>query len=245
MLFASIAISAVLTGIFAHRMLRIAKAWRSAASGARLHLRFVTLFALAALAPAIIVAAFLGFTFSQGVDRWFSQRVESTIENAADVGRAYVDLASGGLSSEVEAMGVDLNAARQGLVDEPQRYLAFLNAQTERRALSAAYVVDSAGRVLARSEMPGAGPYRPPSRNAYVTANANQVSVRFDEPTNSVRALYRLNAYQDAYLLVARPVAPWRIIATPANNRARCAVYLGWPTFRRRCWCCWPPVGWV
>lgn len=208
MLFASIAISAVLTGIFAHRMLRIAKAWRSAASGARLHLRFVTLFALAALAPAIIVAAFLGFTFSQGVDRWFSQRVESTIENAADVGRAYVDLASGGLSSEVEAMGVDLNAARQGLVDEPQRYLAFLNAQTERRALSAAYVVDSAGRVLARSEMPGAGPYRPPSRNAYVTANANQVSVRFDEPTNSVRALYRLNAYQDAYLLVARPVAP-------------------------------------
>src|SRR5690606_1864650 len=78
MLFASIAISAVLTGIFAHRMLRIAKAWRSAASGARLHLRFVTLFALAALAPAIIVAAFLGFTFSQGVDRWFSQRVEST-----------------------------------------------------------------------------------------------------------------------------------------------------------------------
>jgi two-component system nitrogen regulation sensor histidine kinase NtrY len=208
MLFASIAISAVLTGLFTHRMLRIAKAWRSAASGARLHLRFVTLFALAALAPAIIVAAFLGFTFSQGVDRWFSQRVESTIENAADVGRAYVDLASGGLSGEVEAMSVDLNAARQGLLTEPQRYLAFLDAQTERRALSAAYVLDSAGRVLARSEMPGAGAYTTPSPNAYVAANAGEVSVRFDEPTNSVRALHRLNEYQDAYLLVTRPVAP-------------------------------------
>ncbi|WP_135210138.1 sensor histidine kinase NtrY-like [Vitreimonas flagellata] len=208
MLFASIAISVVLTGIFAHRMLRIAKAWRSAATGARLHLRFVTLFALAALAPAIIVAAFLGFTFSQGVDRWFSQRVESTIENAADVGRAYVDLASGGLSNEVEAMSVDLNAARQGLLTEPQRYLAFLDAQTERRALSAAYVVDSAGRILARSEMPGGGAYSAPSANAYVAANAGEVSVRFDEPTNSVRALNRLSEYQDAYLLVTRPVAP-------------------------------------
>ncbi|HVK81804.1 MAG TPA: HAMP domain-containing protein, partial [Verrucomicrobiae bacterium] len=207
MLFVSIAISVVLSGIFAHRMLRIAKAWRSAASGARLHLRFVTLFALAALAPAIIVAAFLGFTFSQGVDRWFSQRVESTIENAADVGRAYVDLASGGLSNEVEAMSVDLNLARQGLVEEPQRYLAFLSAQTERRALSAAYVVDGAGRVLAQSQMPGAGAYSAPSRTAYATANAGQVSVRFDEPTNSVRGLYRLSEYQDAYLLVTRPVA--------------------------------------
>ena len=85
--------------------MRVARAWRAAATGARLHVRFVTLFSLAALAPAIIVAAFLGFTFTQGVERWFSQRVESTIENAADVGRAYVDLASGDLGGEVAGDG--------------------------------------------------------------------------------------------------------------------------------------------
>ena len=105
LLIASLAISAALAAILLHRLMRVARAWRSAATGARLHVRFVTLFSLAALAPAIIVAAFLGFTFSQGVERWFSQRVESAIENAADVGRAYVDLASGGVSGEVDGHG--------------------------------------------------------------------------------------------------------------------------------------------
>src|SRR5262245_19886423 len=115
LLIASLIISAALAGILLHRLMRVARAWRSAATGARLHVRFVTLFSLAAHAPAIIVAAFLGFTFSQGVERWFSQRVESTIENAAAVGAAYVDLASGGLGGEVQAMAEDLNAARPAM----------------------------------------------------------------------------------------------------------------------------------
>ena len=118
LLIVSLLVSMGLAGILVHRLARIARAWRASATGARIHVRFVTLFSLAALAPAIVVAAFLGFTFSQGVERWFSQRVESAIESAADVGRAYVDLASGGLSGEVQAMAEDLNLARRGLIIE-------------------------------------------------------------------------------------------------------------------------------
>jgi two-component system nitrogen regulation sensor histidine kinase NtrY len=206
MLFSSIAISLGLLGIFAHRMLRIAKAWRSAATGARLHLRFVTLFGLAALAPAVIVAAFLGFTFSQGVDRWFSDRVESTIENAALVGRAYVDLASGGLSGEVEAMGVDLNLAAPGLVVDRDRYLEFLEAQAQRRALSAAYVIRSDGEVLAQTARPGEPAIATPARDAFVAANDGDVFVAFDDDHDRVVALYRLEDYPDGYLVVARDV---------------------------------------
>jgi len=204
----SLILSAGLAGIFLHRLLRVARAWREAASGARLHVRFVTLFALAALAPAVVVAAFLGFTFSQGVDRWFSQRVESTIENAADVGRAYVDLASGGIGGELEAMAEDLNLARRGLVDDPERYGAFLAAQAERRALSSAYVIDELGRVLARAEQEGAVAYAPPSRSAFDAADQGSVSVRFDQDSDSVLALYRLSAYDNAYVFVSRAIAP-------------------------------------
>ncbi len=206
MLFSSIAISAGLLGIFAHRMMRIAKAWRSAATGARLHLRFVTLFGLAALAPAIIVAAFLGFTFSQGVDRWFSDRVESTIENAALVGRAYVDLASGGLSGEVEAMGVDLNLAQPGLISDRARYLEFLEAQAQRRALSAAYVIDSRGTALAQTSQPREPIIQTPASDAFAAANEGDVFVAFDDMHDRVVALYRLEAYPDAYLIVSRDV---------------------------------------
>ena len=208
LLIASLGISAVLAGILLHRLMRVARAWRSAATGARLHVRFVTLFALAALAPALIVAAFLGFTFSQGVERWFSERVETTIENAANVGRAYVDQASGGLTGEVEAMAVDLNLAQRGLVDEPDVYLSFLAAQAERRALESAYVIDSLGRVLARAELEGADPYAPPSREAFLSANSGEVFVRFDQDHDRVLALHRLNAYDGAYVWVSRAVEP-------------------------------------
>jgi len=208
MLGASLVISLILAGIAAHRLLRVARAWRSAATGARMHVRFVTLFSRAALAPAIIVAAFLGFTFSQGVERWFSQRVESTIENAANVGRAYVDLASGDLSGEVLAMAEDLNLAVRGLTEDPERYRAFLRAQAQARLLSSAYVIDANGVVLARTEEPNSGAFESPSPEAYATANQGDVSVRFDQDDDRVVALFRLSAYDNAYLATTRAVEP-------------------------------------
>ncbi len=203
-LLVSLLISVGLVGVLAHRILRVAREWRSAASGARLHMRFATLFSLAALAPAVIVAGFLGVAFSQGVDRWFSKRVETSMENAAAVGRAYVDLASGGLSGDVEAMAVDLNAAERGLTEQRDLYLAFLSAQAERRRLQSAYVIDSRAQVLAG----GGASYAPPSPEAFAAASRSEVSIRFDEASDSVVALYRLSAYPDAFVLVSREIEP-------------------------------------
>lgn len=209
LLVASLVISAGLAGILVHRILRVARAWRAAATGARLHLRFVTLFSLAALAPAVIVAVFLGVTFTQGMERWFSQRVVSTIENAADVGRAYVDLASGGLGGEVQAMAEDLNNARGGLTTDPSRYAAFLQLQGERRELSSVYVIDDTGGVLAGGALvDNAVPYRTPSREAFTAADQGEVSVRFDQDNDRLLALYRLSAYNNAYVFVSKRIEP-------------------------------------
>jgi two-component system nitrogen regulation sensor histidine kinase NtrY len=208
MLAGSLTICAGLAGILAHRLVRIARAWRAEATGARLHLRFVTLFSLAALAPAVIVAAFLGFTFSQGLESWFSQRVENTIENAADVGRAYVNLASGDMGAEVQAMAEDLNLARRGIVDDPNRYGAFLIAQAQRRNFTSAYVIDRSGRLLARAQSDASSTYAPPTAQGFSAADQGSVSVRFDQQTDSLVALYRLSAYGNAYLRVSRRIEP-------------------------------------
>ncbi|MBP6689268.1 MAG: PAS domain-containing sensor histidine kinase [Hyphomonadaceae bacterium] len=209
LLIASLVISAGLAGILVHRILRVARAWRAEATGARLHLRFVTLFSLAALAPAIIVAVFLGVTFTQGMDRWFSQRVVNTIENAADVGAAYVDLASGGLGGDVQAMAEDLNNARGGLTTDPTRYAAFLQLQGERRELSSVYVIDGTGSVLAGGALvENAVPYRAPSQEAFSVANQGEVSVRFDQDNDRLLALYRLSAYNNSYVFVSKRIEP-------------------------------------
>lgn len=208
LLLASLAISAGLAGLLAHRIVRVARAWRASATGARLHVRFVTLFSLAALAPAIVVAAFLGFSFSRGVDQWFSPRVENTIESAADVGRAYVELAQGGLTAEIRAMGEDLNLARRGLTDDTERYLAFLAVQAERRELLSAYVIDGSGAVLARAALDDSADYLPPSREAFAAAQQGDVFLRFDQQSDRLVALYRLTDYDNGYLLVTRALEP-------------------------------------
>lgn len=209
LLVVSLALSALLAGILIHRVMRVAQSWRAAATGARLHVRFVTLFSLAALVPAIVVAAFLGFTFTQGLERWFSQRVESTIENAAAVGRAYVDVTSDELAADVQAMAQDLNAARRGLTDDPARYAAFLQLQGERRELSAVYVIDNLGRVLAGGAAANSvAAYESPSVEAVRAADAGEVSVRFDQDDDRLLALYRLNDYNNAYVFVSKPIQP-------------------------------------
>lgn len=208
MLGLSLALSAIMAGILVVRLSRVWRAWSSAASGARLHVRFVTMFSLAALAPAIIIAAFLGFTFSQGVERWFSQRVETTIENAAAVGRAYVGIASDDLSGEVLAMAEDLNRAARGLTEDPERYRAFLRAQTQARALASAYVVRTDGEVLARAEEGDAREFEAPTVEGLSAANQGSVSIRFDQDDDRVIGLYRLREYGDAYLVVTRALAP-------------------------------------
>jgi len=209
LLISSLIVCAALAGILAHRLVRIARAWRSAATGARLHVRFVTLFSLAALAPAIIVAAFLGFTFSQGVERWFSQRVESTIEHAAGVGRAYLDSESTDTAAEMQVMAQDLNVARRGLTEDEERYLAFLQAQAEGRGFEAAYVISRNGAVLARTPSQGARiDYAAPSSDDIATADRGEVHITVDDANDRILGLYRLTAYANAYLLVSRPIDP-------------------------------------
>lgn len=209
LLVASLVLCAGLAGILAHRLIRVARAWRSAATGARLHVRFVTLFSLAALAPALIVAAFLGFTFTQGVERWFSQRVESTMESAAGVGRAYLDLAGSDLAAEIEVMAEDLNVARRGLTEDPSRYVAFLQAQAAGRGFESAYVISSDGTVLASAvEQRDRAGYSRPSADDFAAANQGEVNVTLDHERNRLLGLYRLRAYTDAYLLVSQAIDP-------------------------------------
>ncbi len=208
LLILSLIICAGLAGILTHRLIRVGRAWRAAATGARLHVRFFTLFSLAALAPALVVAAFLGFAFSQGVERWFSQRVESTIENAASVGAAYQQLASDEMAAEVEVMAEDLNLARRGLTEDPNRYGSFLAAQAEGRNFRSAYVIDRNATVLARAEQEGSAPYSPPSVQAFDAANQGNVNVHVDSEQSRLLALYRLEDYDDAYVYVSRAIDP-------------------------------------
>ena len=77
----------------------------------RLHRRFVTLFATAAVIPAVIVALFFGLLVTRGVESWFSSRVRTAVEDSARVARSYLRQQEDATRSSLTPIADDLNRA--------------------------------------------------------------------------------------------------------------------------------------
>ncbi len=189
------------------RMVRLLRA-RERDVGARLHLRFIFLFALAAVAPAVIVALFFGVLVTRGIDNWFNARVETVVENSATVAQSYVDEQQRYIGQHVGGMAQALEAAAPAMADSPVVFSRFLRDLTEDNGFAAAYVIDRDGRVLARAEGEGSPSFLDPPVESFHVADSNEVELVPFEQSDLFRALYRLRGYPDAYLYVARPVDP-------------------------------------
>jgi two-component system nitrogen regulation sensor histidine kinase NtrY len=119
------------------RLLRLLGA-QSNDAGARLHLRFVALFSLAAVAPAVIIALFFGVLVTLGVDNWFSARVQTVVENSATVARSYVEEQKDYIGDHVAAMAQGLELAAPTLADTPVAFGHFLRDLAADTGFSAA-----------------------------------------------------------------------------------------------------------
>ena len=177
-------------------------------AGARLHVRFVTMFALAALVPAIVMALFFGALVTRGVENWFSKRVRIVVENSATVAKSYRDEQVSNLTGDLEAMATNLDRAEPVFRQTPIVYGRFLEGQAAARLLTAAYLVDREGYVLASAEADDAPPFVSPPPDAVQWAASGVVDVKTFESDALIRGLYKLRGYPDAYLYVVRRVQP-------------------------------------
>jgi two-component system nitrogen regulation sensor histidine kinase NtrY len=175
-------------------------------AGARLHLRFVALFATAAVAPAIIVAVVFGVLVTQGVDSWFSHRIRTVVENSTIVARTYVNSQVSSLHDDLWTMANDVNGAAPAFKQSPVEFSRFLDLQASYRGFPAVYLIDHDGRVLARAEVASPPPFLAPPAATIDAADKGDIPVHAFDATDQIRALVRLKAYDDAYLYVVRPV---------------------------------------
>ncbi|HWT52313.1 MAG TPA: PAS domain-containing sensor histidine kinase, partial [Caulobacter sp.] len=179
---------------------------RASDAGARLHLRFVWLFSLAAVAPAVIVALFFGVLVNQGVDGWFSQRVQTVVGNSAKVANSYVEQQTKYISEHIGPMAVILNQAAPTLGQSPVAYGHYLAEQTKDAGFAAAYILDRDGRILACAEIGETPPFLAPPPSSFAATDSGEVSAQRFVSADLFRALYKLNGYPDAYLYVVRPI---------------------------------------
>ena len=180
-------------------------------AGARLHLRFVVLFSLVAVVPAVVVAVVFGALVTRALDSWFSERVESVVDNSVKIDKSYYDDQLAFLQRHVTAMASDVNDAAPTLKATPIRFSQALAQLAAYHEFPAVYLIDSDGRILARAETATAPAFLMPPP-ATLKAAARDITGAPFEAQDLFRAIYRLRAYPDAYLYVARFVQPGMLV---------------------------------
>src|SRR5579864_1214069 len=204
---ANLALILALGGLIGWRVRRLIGD-RPADAGARLHLRFVGLFAAAAVLPALIIALFFGVLVTRGVESWFNARVENVMEDSAKVATSYVEQQKFNVGEHAALLAQDLNSAGPSqLARSPVAFSQFLTQQAADNGFTAAYVIDGRGRVLAAMPSARNPVFLVPPAQAFGIAN-DEVAAEAFETSDLIRGLYRLRGFPDAYLYVDWPVEP-------------------------------------
>ncbi len=200
------------------------RARRRQAAGAQLHVRIVSLFSVIAVVPAILLAIFATISLDRGLDRWFSERTKSIIQNSIDVATAYLQEHGQVIRADTVGMAKDIDEAVQLVKSQPQGFGNFLNAQAAIRALPIAYLIDGEGKMLATAASVPEWPYRAPPKEAMELAKKGQVIVIAPGQTSMVGAIKSLQNFSDTYLYVIRPVNA-RVLQQLRATRASVAEY--------------------
>jgi two-component system nitrogen regulation sensor histidine kinase NtrY len=209
----NLVLTVALAGLIYWRVARLIATRRSGRAGARLHVRLVTWFSAIAIVPAIIVAVFATVTLNVGMQAWFSPTVRTALDGSVNISQQYVKEQFNRILIDMAEIADGIQNDRslrdaQNSIDQT-RLFQKLKFMTQDRGLAGSYLIDSHGAwigdISTRKYQ-----YRPAWAPAADLADARQGHpvAGADNKTGIVRALIRLDGFQDAYLLIVRPVDP-------------------------------------
>ncbi len=179
-------------------------------AGARLHVRLVSLFAIVATMPALLVAIFASVTLDRGLDSWFSERTRAIIDNAQTIAEAYLQEHSMVIRGDVAAMANDLNQAHPLFISGSQNFTRVFTNQAALRALPGVFIINEKGGDIlhAIANQSGIEFIKPPAVDMEKAKKGQVVIFHPSEKTPLVRALIKLKAFDNAYLYVYRFIDP-------------------------------------
>ncbi len=168
-----------------------------------LHRRFVLIFSLGALVPAILVGLFFTTLMNRNLNDIFGPTVRQTMQTSKELSSAYFKEEYDEIGQGVYDIAEDLNRA-QGQLSNRITYTDFLINQAVFREFPVVYVVDGQGRILSQAEGPQSPVYVLPGAEAYAGTKDGSVAFITRGEIDFIGALYRLENYEDAYLYTGR-----------------------------------------
>jgi two-component system nitrogen regulation sensor histidine kinase NtrY len=174
-----------------------------AGSAPLLHRRFVIIFSLAALLPAIIIGAFSASLISQNVSALFGSDVRENMDAAQRVLTDYRDQAISDLASDSDVVRDNLVGRESGLTDRIT-LTAELQIIARVRDIDAVIILRDDGQVLAQAVSPLAPAFEVPRPDVLSTVDAQFAQFLQNDETNYLIALRRLEPDSNVILYVGR-----------------------------------------
>ncbi len=201
----------VVAALVLQRVVQMIAARRARSAGSQLHLRLVGVFALLALIPTVIVAAFAVLTVNIGLEGWFSERVRNVVGSSLEAAQAYEEEHRQELERDGRGLAAYLNLEQRRapfrLSDGDLRQaLGRVQPQIE-RGLTEAFVIDEFGEIRARGARSYGFDYERPTEAMIAEARETGLVIVEDWSSNEFRALIPLQAFSGRYFLyVSREV---------------------------------------
>jgi len=202
LLLANLVIIAAIASVLGLRVYQLIRENRETNGGARLRLRIIVLFSLAAAIPTVLVAGFLAVTINRSVENWFSAPIQAIIESARAAGDATQKELVASADEDLLAVASDLEACAACRTNSAT-FQSAARTLAEYRNFPQLTILDSKGSPLI--SLPAGTPITPTENQwAGVQNRARTLSI----DANAVRGLARLRGFEDIYVAVVRPVPP-------------------------------------
>jgi two-component system, NtrC family, nitrogen regulation sensor histidine kinase NtrY len=214
----------LLLGVIVREVWQVVQARRSGRAAARLHVRIVGLFSIIAAAPAILVAIVASVTLDRGLDRLFSTRTRSAIENSIIVAEAYLRDHAQIVRSDIILIALEIARGKSVFDADHAKLQQFLTFQASIRGLAAATVFDKNLNVIARADLKVNQTFAIPPRDALPRITEKDPQIVLLPDANYVAAVIKLQRYDDYYLYVTRLLDP-RVVPELQATRASAVEY--------------------
>ena len=213
-------ILSLLVMLIAQRVVGLWSGRKRGLAGSQLNVKLVYIFSVLAAVPMILMTVFSAFFFHFGVQTWFSDRVQTAVNESQAVAQSYLHEHQQVIRADVLAMANDLDRQADVLILNRAGFQKFMETQSLFRNLSEAIIFNQSGEILAQSGLSLSLQHEDIPPYGLTQADEGQVVMMTGDQDNRVRALVKLRNFGNSYLFVSRQVDPKVLAHLTATQEA-------------------------
>ena len=172
--------------------------------GSKTNKKYIALFSIFTLIPAILVAIFSLFLFSFALEKYFDKKITTAVNNSYEIAKNYVDEARNKIESDIVLIGFDLIKYINVFYDNKQRFRNILKTQKLIRNVDEIHLIDSSGNLII-SSLDDIKLFEAPDNKALeMVFNEERPLKIINAFENKSSAILKLSSYIDTYIYVVK-----------------------------------------